>query len=94
MFPMILTILFSILRWFCANWQIFSRLEPAVFPSHSVFVDHRYLQNDGAEYLGPVSLRYHFYLVPEDLVLPDTILFANQWSLKTASNADPEVDFA
>lgn len=57
-------------------------LEPVVLLPHSVYVGHGYLQYAGAKYSGHVNVRNHSYSAPEDLVLPDSISFPYQWSLK------------
>ena len=49
---------------------------------HSVFIGHGYLQHAGAGWRGFHALRYHIYLVPDGLVLPDAIHFSYEWSLR------------
>lgn len=51
-------------------------LEPVVFVLHSVFLDHGYLQQPGADYLGHVNLRYHVNLCLDDLQLQESISYA------------------
>lgn len=69
-------------------------LEPVVLLPHSFSVEHAYVQHVGARYSGRVNLRYHSYLALKDPVLPDAISVVYYWSLKTANNAEPEVDLA
>ena len=43
---------------------------------NSIFIGHGYLQHAGSGWCGFASLRYHMYLIPDDLLLPDAIHFA------------------
>ena len=45
-------------------------------PPLSIFVGHGHLQHAGAEWRGSHCPRYHIYLTPEDLQLPEEIVFA------------------
>jgi len=49
---------------------------------NSIFIGHGYLQHAGSGWRGFHSLRYHMYIIPDDLVLPDAIHFSFQWSFR------------
>ena len=52
------------------------RLRALEIPPLSIFIGHGHLQHAGAEWGGSHCPRYHIYLTPEDLQLPDAIVFA------------------
>lgn len=66
-------------------------MEPVVLAPHSAFLDHGFLQHDGAQYIGHVNLHYQVCLSPGDLDPPHSILFAYQRSLMI-SNEHKERD--
>lgn len=50
----------------------------------SFFVDHGYLQNAGAEFLGHSNLRYFVYLFPNDISVYNSITYRYNWDLQVA----------
>ena len=51
-------------------------METITIPPTSVFVGHGYLQHAGDGYNGSHCLRYHTYLAPDGVLIPDAIHFA------------------
>ena len=52
------------------------KMERITIPPTSVFVGHGHLQHAGDGYNGSHCLRYHTYLAPDGVRIPDAILFA------------------
>lgn len=67
------------------------RIKEASIAPYSVFIDHGYLQNGGGEWQGKYGLRYHMYLVAEEVRLKDDIAFAYGNGLSIDPKADAEV---
>ena len=52
-------------------------LKKITIPGNSVFFGHGYLHHAGAGYSGSNCLRYHTYIRPEEVELPDAIHFSH-----------------
>lgn len=57
-----------------------------VIPAFSVFVGHGQIQHAGAEWKGFSSLRYHLYVVPENVNQTDSIFYSYENSLKISKD--------
>lgn len=58
-----------------------SKMKKVSLPLNSVFIVHAHLQHAGAEQWDNYCLRYHFYFIPENVWLHDSIEFAYGWRL-------------
>lgn len=66
------------------------KFDAICLPSFPVFIAHSQLQDAGAEYLGPIILRFHVYLFASKVTIQNSIIFAYSSSISVAGqeNAD------
>ena len=69
------------------------KMERIEIPPNSIFIGHGHLQHAGDGYNGSHCIRYHTYIAPEDIEIPDAIIFGYENSLgclnaRTDASAD------
>lgn len=61
--------------------------EIAIQP-YSISVGHGHLQHAGAAYKTPFNIRYHTYLAPKDMSIPDAVMQAYDYSFGVENETD------
>ena len=69
------------------------KMERIEIPPNSIFIGHGHLQHAGDGYNGSHCVRYHTYIAPEDVEIPDAIIFGYENALgclnaQSDANAD------
>ena len=60
-------------------------MEEIIIPIHSVFIGNGCLHHAGTGWRGFHALRYHLYLKPEGIEIPDAVAFSLIWSLERST---------